>query len=320
VTEFLEKPWTSAETSDDGPALVALGDRLYIAWVGSGNDHLNVMPSVDLDKGVVGFDSAEKVTIDRFGADEVGSLGGPALAANPDGHLILGWTHNGGGLFGQGGAESMFAIIFDQWLTRRGDYVSLDTSDDGPAMTFWAGGNGLNTAWRGSGNENLNVMHDMNTFTKFISPETSPHRPALCTGRFPSFTIYIAWAGVDNRELNVMSCDNTHPFVGEQPDPTAFDSSSKKIYAGATSPSAPAIETLGKGLYLVWQGDNDHLYLIADSLSVYGTDDPRASEQRTKHHPAIAAFRDKLFVAWTGTDDHLNVAQLEPQFDTRLPA
>ena len=319
MSDFLESSWTSAETSDDGPALVALGDRLYIAWVGSGNDHLNVMPSVDLPNGVVGFDSGAKLVIDRSHSDEVGSLGGPALAANPDGYLYLGWTHNGGGIFGQGGAQSMFALIFDEGLQQRGELSSLDTSDDGPAMTYWVEGNRLNTAWRGSGNTNLNVMHDMDPFTKHTSDEISDHRPALCTGRFPSFTIYMAWTGVDNRELNVMSCVNENPFVGEQADPTIFDSNTKEIYPDATSPSAPAIATLGKGLYLVWQGDNDHLYLKSDSLAGLGRNDARGSEQRTKHHPAVAAFRDRLFVAWTGTDDHLNLAQVAPEWDTRLP-
>jgi hypothetical protein len=47
-----------AETSDRSPALAAFGDRLFIAWKGHDNFHLNVMSSHD---GVT-FDHRTKIT------------------------------------------------------------------------------------------------------------------------------------------------------------------------------------------------------------------------------------------------------------------
>ncbi len=78
MPDVLERPFTSPETSDSGPALAAIGDRLYIAWVGRGNGHLNVMPSAPLSSGNLAFDSAAKVIVDRGEGEEVDSLNGPA--------------------------------------------------------------------------------------------------------------------------------------------------------------------------------------------------------------------------------------------------
>jgi len=319
MDEILERPYTSpTETSSDGPALAVLGDRLYIAWVGRGNDHLNMMPSVDLGNGVLGFNSDEKVVLNYGESAEVESLGGPGLTATPDGHLLLAWTDNGGGVLGPNAARSMYGVYFDQGLNRAGFLSSLDTSDDGPAVAYWANGNGLNTAWKGHGNNHLNVMHDMDTFTKSYSNETSPYRPALCTADWPNFTLYIAWTGEGDGELNLMHCDNTHPFAGQQADPTVFDSATKLTLNNEHSPSAPACAALGKGLYLCWQGEDKHLNVMGMDL---GSPDrsKRVSGQTTKHHPAIAAYRGLLFVAWTGEDDSLNVAQMEPLYSPLIP-
>jgi hypothetical protein len=316
MTDVLEFPWTSPdETSDDGPALAAVGDRLYIAWVGSGNNHLNIMPSIDLGGGVVGFDSNAKVVVDIGDSQEVNSLGGPALTGTSDGLLLLAWTHDGGGPFGPGGASSMFGVFFDQTFNRRGFIASLDTSDDGPALTNWAAGNGINTAWRGSGNPNLNVMQGMDTFTKSTSDETSPYRPALCTSQWPNFTIHMAWTGEGDGELNVMHCNNDNPFVGAPPVQTRFDSATKVNIPTETSPSAPAIAALGKGLYLCWRGKGNDQVNILGMHQGSGDRAKRTSERTTEHHPAIAPYRGKLFVAWTGTDDHLNVGQVAPLYD-----
>lgn len=320
MDEILERPYTSPqETSSDGPALAVLGDRLYIAWVGSGNDHLNIMPSVDLGNRVLGFDSNAKVVIEYGESQQVQSLGGPGLTATRDGHLVLAWTHNGGGVLGPNASHDMFGIYFDQGLNRAGFLSSLgDTSDDGPAVAYWANGNGLNTAWKGSGNNHLNVMHDMDPASKFVSQETSPYRPALCTADWPNFTLYLAWTGEGDGELNLMHCDNTHPFAGQQADPTVFDSATKLTLNNEHSPSAPAIAALGKGLYLCWQGQDKHLNVMGMDL---GSPDRAkyVSGQRTAHHPAIAAYRGLLFVAWTGEDGHLNVAQVEPLYSPQIP-
>jgi len=334
MADMLELPYTSpSETSDDGPALAVLGDRLFIAWVGSGNDHLNIMPSVDRN-GHVEFDSDAKVIVDTFISQELHSLGGPALTTTSDGQLLLAWTHNGGGILGPGEAQSMFGITFDQQLNRTGHVPSLeDTSDLGPALANWAAGNGANIAWTGRGNRLLNVMQrrvrdDAGTFrdvfdgdTRFTSPnETSPFRPALCVSDWPNFTIYIGWTGEGDGELNTMLCNNPNPFVGAPLPATIFDSVTKVTISNETSTSALAIEALGRGLYLCWRGTgNNQINLLGMDLGSELRNKQPPSEQTTGHHPAIRAFRGRLFVAWTGEDDHLNLAQTAPLFSPTHP-
>jgi len=320
MADVLEFPWTSPiETSDDGPALAVLGDGLYIAWIGSGNQHLNIMPSVDVGGGVVGFDSNAKIVVDRGQSQELNSLGGPALASTQDGLLLLAWTHDGGGFLGPGSARSMFGIFFDPAFNRRGFVASLDTSDDGPAIVNWPQGNGINIGWRGSGNRNLNVMQGMDPNTVETSPESSPFRPALCTSEWPDFAIHLAWTGEGDGELNIMRMVNSNPFLGAPPFKTKFDSASKVSIPNETSPSAPAIASLGKALYLCWRGKgNDQINIMGMHQGTGERSKKPPSSRTTEHHPAIAQYRGRLFVAWTGTDDHLNVAQVAPMYDPHI--
>jgi len=322
MVDVLERPFTSPETSDDGPALAVLGDRLFIAWVGSGNKHLNIMPSIDLPDGRVGFDRNAKVIIQQGESMEVNSLGGPALISS-GGELLLAWTHDGGGIVGPGSAQSLFGITFNVRLERTGFVSSLeDTSDAGPALTHFHGGNGVNIAWKGSGNNNLNVMQkrpvQVNGFvtafdgaTKSTSNETSPFRPALCSGQFGNFTIYIAWTGEGDGRLNFMSFIASNPF--EPVPPTDFDSATK-VTINEHSPSAPAIEALEKGLYLSWRGHDNRINVLGKNLQSEVVRKQPPSGQTTEHHPALAAYRGRLFVAWTGEDDKLSVAQMLPMF------
>lgn len=194
----------------------------------------------------------------------------------------------------------------------------------------WLMGNGVNIGWKGSGNNNLNVTEErviddgsgqfIDVFedsTKFISDQTSPYRPALCNGQWPNFTIYYAWTGEGDGELNIMHCDNTDPFT-DMP-PTTFDSSTKVTISGETSPSAPAIEVLGKGLYLCWRGEDNHINVLGMDL---GSQDrnKQTSGETTPYHFAIAAYRGSLFVAWTGEGDgQLNIAQMSPVYDPTTP-
>ena len=77
-----------------------------------------------------------------------------------------------------------------------------DTSPVGTAIT--SSGNQLFLAWKGDGNNNLNVESSANggaTFSgKFTSTETSTLAPALTTA---NGKVYIAWTGVGNSELNI---------------------------------------------------------------------------------------------------------------------
>jgi hypothetical protein len=321
VAEMLEFAFTSGETSDDGPALAVLNDRLYVAWIGSGNQNLNIMPSMDMGGGVVGFDSEAKRVYSTTPSEQgVQSLDGPALTSlTADGEplLFMAWTYDGAGILEPGMRNFIYGAYFNESLAERGFLTALDdTSDHGPALTNWSNVNGVNTAWTGRGNNQLNTMHLLDSFSKTVSGETSPHRPALGNARWPNYTIYIAWTGEGDGELNTMSC-NGDPFTG-QPDKTSFDSVTKITYSGETSSSAPAIASIGKAVYLAWRGDPNNQINVMGIHQGTGDRHKETSGQTTGHHPAVAEFRGKLFVAWTGEDDHLNLAQMSPMYDPTI--
>jgi hypothetical protein len=87
----LSEAFTSSETSDAGPALCSIRDRLFLAWKGAGNDDLNLMYSNDggtTFRGKVLLGEASPFT--------------PSLAVNParaqDYQLLMAWTGTDGRL------------------------------------------------------------------------------------------------------------------------------------------------------------------------------------------------------------------------------
>ena len=80
--------------------------------------------------------------------------------------------------------------------------VLQDTTPFTPALASSAGK--LFLAWRGDGNDQLNVMYSTNDgaafANKYISPETSTDAPALVD---LGGTLYIGWKGDGNKNLNV---------------------------------------------------------------------------------------------------------------------
>lgn len=295
MPDMLEGQFVSPETSSDGPALAVLNDTLYVAWVGSGNNHLNIMPSIWRNDRVE-FDSARKVTL----GDDVTSLGGPALCASR-GELLLAWTHDGGS---SGGAPSLFGRYFSGSLDA-GDFVaSLETSDAGPAVVGWDHVNGVNIAWRGSGNPQLNVMPGLTSNEPFTSPETSPYRPSLCVSWFLD-SLVVAWTGEGDGQLNYMTCQND----------AVYQFNHKVNFPDETSESAPGTAALGRAVYVSWRGrGNDEINLLARNYDD-GNQIKRISSQTSPHTPAIAAYQNRIFVAWTGQDEAINLASATAFYD-----
>ena len=73
-------------------------------------------------------------------------------------------------------------------------------------------GGRLYLAWKGDGNNNLNVMSSSDFGRtwgpKYTSPETSPQPPALCAH---NGNLYIAWKGNGNDHLNVAQANLSAP-------------------------------------------------------------------------------------------------------------
>jgi hypothetical protein len=129
-----------------------------------------------------------------------------------------------------------------------------DTSPFTPALASHDGR--LFIAWRGDGNEQLNIMFssDGQHFGgKFISNETSSEPPAIAsTGR----RLFIAWKGSGNDNLNIAQVSlfaNTAGSFG-------IEGLANKVTVDDTSPRAPGLTSHDGRLFITWKGDgNDNL-------------------------------------------------------------
>ena len=137
------------------------------------------------------------------------------------------------------------------------DLVTLgDTSPLSPSLASLGGH--LYLAWKGDGNNNLNVMESAdNGFIfgdKYTSPETSPQAPCICAD---NSNLYIAWSGVGNAELNVAQVVVSGSQI------TGF---SNKVTLSDTSQLSPTLASLNGRLYIGWKGDgNDNLNVMYSS-------------------------------------------------------
>ncbi|WP_226990808.1 DUF3344 domain-containing protein [Methanosarcina acetivorans] len=177
-----------------------------------------------------------------------------------------------------------------------------DTSPVSPTLASLNGR--LYLAWKGDGNNNLNVMYSADngmTFgNKYTSSETSPESPALCVH---NNSLYIAWKGNGSNYLNVaqvtMNGDNITDF-------------SNKVTLGDTSPVSPALASLNGRLYLAWKGDgNNNLNVMysADNGMTFGN--KYTSSETSPESPALCVHNNSLYIAWKGNgNNYLNVAQV----------
>jgi hypothetical protein len=130
-----------------------------------------------------------------------------------------------------------------------------DTSPFSPALASHDGR--LFIAWRGDGNDNLNVMFSsdggQNFGGKFVSNETSTDPPTLASsgGR-----LFLAWKGDGNDNLNIaevaLFADTSGGF--------GIEGLANKVTVGDTSPQAPGLTSHNGNLFITWKGDgNDNL-------------------------------------------------------------
>ncbi|WP_327250129.1 hypothetical protein [Streptomyces sp. NBC_01320] len=180
--------------------------------------------------------------------------------------------------------------------------VTLDgtfTSDAAPALASHNGR--LWLAWRGSGNEELNLAFSDNDGASFQGihtfTDTSDHAPALVShaGR-----LYLAWTGQDKR-LNIAkvalfaSTAGAFGIEGLE-DPVILDESSER---------GPALADHADKLWLAWRGrqakSGDEQLNLAfsadDGAHFQGT---RTFSDTSTHAPALASHKGRLYLAWKG--------------------
>ncbi|MDG4787772.1 hypothetical protein O7626_17815 [Micromonospora sp. WMMD1102] len=273
--EGVEGVVTLGDSTDRSPALASHGGRLFLAWRGSGNDHLNLACWNDGGNTLVG------TTTLGDSSDH-----SPALVSH-GGRLFLAWT-------GQGGEELNVARVVLVGNTAGGfgidgieDKVVLaETSSHGPALASHGGR--LFLAWKGSGNDNLNLNFSDDDGRTFhgtrIFPETSQHAPTLAShgGR-----LRFGWAGRDE-QLNVARV----VLVGNTAGGFAIDGLEGNVVLGEISTRSPALTTHDGRLFLGWKGEgDDNLNLRVSMDGTFGPVGPWMFKQPTGLGLYLAVYR-----------------------------
>ena len=257
--EGIEQKVILGETTDRSPALAAMGNRVFLAWKGSGNDNLNLIFTKDGGKTFRGKST--------FG--ETSHLS-PAVAAH-NGILFYAWTGRGDGNLNVakvGFTPEANAVLVDK--------VTMgDTSEASPAIASHNGR--LFIAWRGSGNPQLNLAFsedDGRTFKgKVTFADSSDRAPALISheGR-----LHLAWSGRGNDKLNVARV----VLIGNTAGAFGIEGLEAKTVLDDFSTQAPAIGSWNKLMFLSWKGEGD------DNLNL------RVSRDGSFQVPARWSFSD----------------------------
>ena len=183
-----------------------------------------------------------------------------------------------------------------------------DTTTHAPALASHLGR--LFLAWKGAGNDNLNLMFsadDGRTFVgKVTVPDASTHGPALASG--PT-GLWVAWKGSGNDNLNVARAQligNTAGAFGIEP------KLGDKTVVAQLSPVAPALAVHQDERMLSWKGlGNDHLNVMRGGASGPFGGPSIFFEDFSDRTPAVAVHNGSLFIAWKGSgNQNLNVARV----------
>jgi hypothetical protein len=182
-----------------------------------------------------------------------------------------------------------------------------DTSPMGPALASHLGR--LFLAWKGGGNDNLNLMasdDDGGTFpVKKTFADATDNPPALARH---GQRLLLAWKGSGNENLNVAKVilfANTTGGFG-------IEGLEDKVTLGETSNRGPSLASHAGRLFLAWKGANN------DALNLTFSDDGGLTfrgkvtlGETSEEAPALASHGGRLFLAWRGSgNENLTVAKV----------
>ncbi|MCX5610650.1 glycoside hydrolase [Streptomyces sp. NBC_00047] len=181
------------------------------------------------------------------------------------------------------------------------------TSDAAPALASHDGR--LWLAWRGSGNEQLNLAFSDDDGVTFRGirtfSDTSDHAPALAShaGR-----LYLAWTGRGGERLNIAKVSLFASTAGA----FGIEGLENHIVLGQSSEKGPALASHNGRLWLAWRGSGNEQLNLAfsddDGVTFQGT---QTFSDTSTHAPALASHRGRLYLAWKGLDiGRLNVARV----------
>jgi hypothetical protein len=226
----------------------------------------------------------------------------------PTGVCYATFTWNSIGIIDQ---QSMLNMTYEAWIRNPVTivvpqlYDKVTLAETSPVSASLASLNGfIHIAWKGDGNDNLNIMCSGDngaTFgPKFTSPETSLQAPALCVH---NGLLFIAWKGDGNNNLNVAQVT----LSGNKA--TGF---TKKVTLAETSPVSPSLASLNDFLHIAWKGDgNDNLNIMCSGDNGASFGPKFTSPETSPQAPALCGHNGLLFIAWKGDgNNNLNVAQV----------
>jgi hypothetical protein len=228
----------------------------------------------------------------------------PALAAL-DSRLLLGWKGSGNEQLNLAEAFITSKLGFDGVEGTFWTRTLADTTAVGPGLA--AGLDRIFVAWKGAGNDNLNLLiadsRENKIETRMTFDDTSHHAPAIA---FHGGAPFIAWTGRGNGNLNIAKA----VLVGA-PGSLTISRLTGKVTLGDTSEAGPALASHGGRLAIAWKGagnDNLNLAFSADGAQF----DNKITFGETSHHgPAIASHKGELLLAWIGRGaGNLNIARV----------
>jgi hypothetical protein len=183
------------------------------------------------------------------------------------------------------------------------DKVTLgETSPSSPTLASLNGK--LYVAWRGVGNNQLNVLCSadggMTWGGKFVSAETTGQAPALCAH---NGMLFVGWTGVGNNQLNVAHVSLSGNSV------TGL---ANKVTLGDSSSLGPALASFNGNLYLAWKGNgNNSLNVEYSGNNGASFGGKFVSPETSPYAPTMAVVNGILFLGWTGVGNlQLNVARV----------
>jgi hypothetical protein len=295
---------TLGDTSHNGPALAGHDSRLFLAWRGRGDERLNASLSNDGGQTFIGKFVSGETTTDP-----------PALASH-NGRLMIAWKGSGNTNLNVAKVDRFLSTGGGEGIEGFSDKVTLgDSSDVGPALASHNGA--LFIAWRGRGNDKLNLMFSTDNGGSFgrkfvFDGETTSEAPALASH---NGDLYLAWKGSGNDNLNVASVLIASDNTGV----TGIIGLGDKVTLGETSHSHPGLGSDGGDLFLGWRGEGDEHLNLLPGCATFGIFAQPADAAGTfvagdtsSDGIAVAALNGRLFTAWKGSgSDNLNVAAVD---------
>jgi hypothetical protein len=181
-------------------------------------------------------------------------------------------------------------------------YILPETTPTSPAIASLGA---LYVAWKGDGNDSLNLIYSTDygrTFQgKFTFAETSPLAPALCAH---NGMLILAWRGDGNSQLNVAQVNIQNGVILGL---------LNKVTVNEDSPCAPSLASLNGRLYLAWKGDgNDNFNILTSQDNGRSFGGKWTSPENTPIALSICGHTDNcLYAAWKGDgNNNLNVQRI----------